>query len=59
MSTTASSAAPPPADTEETEDKPRADILRRFIAGDLAELFVTLATHVTLVLTKRLLPRML
>ena len=42
MSTAASGAPPAPADTEEAP-QPRMDLLRRFVAGDLAELRVVLA----------------
>jgi D-xylose transport system permease protein len=43
MSTAASGAPPAPADTEEGAQQPRMDLLRRFVAGDLAELRVVLA----------------
>ena len=43
MSTAASGAPSAPADTEEGPQKPRTDLLRRFVAGDLAELRVVLA----------------
>jgi D-xylose transport system permease protein len=42
MSTAASGAPPAPAETEEAP-QPRMDLLRRFVAGDLAELRVVLA----------------
>jgi len=43
MSTAAGGAAPATADTEEAPQKPRMDLFRRFVAGDLAELRVVLA----------------